>query len=104
MKQFAVIIDGIVDNVIVADSLEFANSHTGSNCVEVTESTGRANTGCQYSVSLNKFAEPKPFISWTLNSNFEWNAPVEYPSDGKDYYWNESSLEWLESNQEASGN
>ena len=103
MKQFAIIIDGIVENVIVADSLESAISHTGLDCVEITESTGRPNIGCQYSDSLNKFAELKPFTSWILNSEFEWNAPTEYPSDGKYYYWNEPSLEWLEGNQAASG-
>jgi hypothetical protein len=34
MKTFAVIKDGVVENCIVADSLDFAEEITGETCVE----------------------------------------------------------------------
>lgn len=43
------------------------------------------------------FIAPKPFNSWLLDSNFDWKAPVNMPNDGKDYFWNESELEWQKS-------
>ena len=37
------------------------------------------------------FHDAQPFASWTLNSTtYYWEPPVTYPSDGKDYNWNES--------------
>ena len=37
------------------------------------------------------FHDAQPFASWTLNSTtYYWEPPVTYPSDGKDYIWNES--------------
>lgn len=40
---------------------------------------------------------PKPFVSWTLNANAQWEAPVAMPTDGKMYSWDESTLNWIES-------
>jgi hypothetical protein len=37
MANFAVIKDGVVDNVIVADTKEIAEQVTGLTCVEYTE-------------------------------------------------------------------
>jgi hypothetical protein len=42
------------------------------------------------------FYGQQPFPSWILNtSTFLWEAPVPYPNDGKDYYWNEATLSWV---------
>lgn len=38
---------------------------------------------------------PQPFPSWIWETN-HWTSPVPMPTDGKIYYWNESTLEWLE--------
>ena len=38
---------------------------------------------------------PKTFDSWVLDeTTWDWKAPVEYPSDGKDYTWNEETTNW----------
>ena len=35
----------------------------------------------------------KPFPSWTYDG-VNWIAPVEYPSDGNEYWWNEEIVNW----------
>ena len=41
------------------------------------------------------FAPPKPHASWLWNdANCDWVAPVPYPSDGKDYWWDEEKQAW----------
>ena len=43
------------------------------------------------------FYSPKPYNSWTLNKNkYVWEAPIPYPKDDKNYYWNENKREWEE--------
>jgi hypothetical protein len=45
----------------------------------------------------NKYYPPKPYGSWVLNEELEtWDSPVEYPSDGKMYVWDESVIGWVE--------
>jgi hypothetical protein len=47
--------------------------------------------------SVNEaFIYPQPFPSWSLDSEFRWQAPLPYPDDGKKYRWDETALEWVE--------
>ena len=56
-----------------------------------------AGVGFTYDESRDAFIEPKLFNSWTLNEETcRWEAPVEYPKDGKKYYWNEKELSWTQ--------
>ena len=48
-----------------------------------------AGIGYVYNASKNKFLDPQPHASWSLNSSDDWEAPVTYPDDGKDYVWDE---------------
>jgi hypothetical protein len=42
------------------------------------------------------FLYPKPYPSWILDTNtYMWIAPVPYPNDGKNYYWDEATLSWV---------
>jgi hypothetical protein len=42
------------------------------------------------------FYAPQPYPSWILNtSTFLWEAPVPYPTDGNNYYWDEATLSWV---------
>ena len=42
------------------------------------------------------FVPPRPFASWTLNTDTAiWEAPVPMPTDGGRYLWDESSLSWV---------
>ena len=54
-----------------------------------------AGIGYIYDPALDAFYPPKPYSSWTLNTNScLWEAPVIYPNDGKMYIWNEDNIQW----------
>jgi|TARA_R100000482_G_scaffold115666_1_gene58685 hypothetical protein len=54
-----------------------------------------AGIGYTYSQERDAFIPPKPFNSWVLNeTTCNWNAPVEYPTDGREYNWNETDKTW----------
>lgn len=56
-----------------------------------------AGPGFWYDSSRDAFVPPKPFESWVLDEDTcNWQSPVAYPSDGKVYEWNESTVSWVE--------
>jgi hypothetical protein len=56
-----------------------------------------AGVGYTYDAVADVFIAPKPFESWSLDSNYDWQAPIAYPADGKDYLWDEENQVWVES-------
>ena len=51
--------------------------------------------GYYYDQTRDAFMERKPLPSWVLNeTTCQWNAPVDYPDDDKEYDWNEQNLTW----------
>jgi hypothetical protein len=55
-----------------------------------------AGIGHTYDASKDKFIGPQPYPSWSLNSNDDWEAPIAYPDDDKEYNWNETTQAWDE--------
>ena len=56
-----------------------------------------AGVGYTYDKDKDAFYAPKPYASWTLNEDScQWEAPVAYPDDDKDYSWDEDSQAWVE--------
>jgi hypothetical protein len=56
-----------------------------------------------YDSERDAFIAPQPFDSWGLDEETcRWEAPVEYPTDGKIYSWDEESLSWIEVNNDNS--
>jgi hypothetical protein len=56
-----------------------------------------AGIGYIYDATNDVFYAPQPYPSWILNNTtWLWEAPVSYPTDGKRYKWNESTLSWVE--------
>ena len=59
-----------------------------------------AGIGLTYDSAKDKFISPKPFDSWVLNSNDDWEAPVAYPnvdeinSNPVDIFWDETNQKW----------
>ena len=53
-----------------------------------------AGIGMIYDETNDVFILPKPYASWTLDENFDWQPPTSYPTDGKTYNWNEETLSW----------
>lgn len=57
-----------------------------------------AGIGYSYDADLDAFIPPKTFPSWVLDeATCQWEAPVPYPTDGTDYYWDEETTSWVES-------
>ena len=55
-----------------------------------------AGIGMIYNEELNAFISPKPYASWTLNSDTaEWDPPIPRPeSETEKYAWNEENQSW----------
>tara|TARA_X000001382_G_scaffold45419_1_gene30667 strand:+ start:173 stop:550 length:378 start_codon:yes stop_codon:yes gene_type:complete len=54
-----------------------------------------AGIGYTYDQSRDAFIPPQDYPSWKLNeTTCLWQAPVDYPSDGKEYEWNEINKSW----------
>ena len=54
-----------------------------------------ASIGYKYDQYRDAFIPTQPYGSWTLNEDTcVWEAPVEYPTDGQNYEWNEDNQTW----------
>ena len=83
--------NNIVKNVIIADQ-EFIDSL--ENKLDFKTLT-RGGIGWTYDETNDVFIAPKPYPSWLLNASHDWQAPIDYPTDGKIYVWDETSLTWI---------
>ena len=105
--MYAYITDGIVYNIIVADSSWVAEQSDSENYVHYTDEN-QAFVGGPYIDGV--FYEPQPYPSWTLDtSSARWVPPVPKPISNttqpdepdfsiieKYYSWDEASLSWYE--------
>ena len=96
-KEFAKIDDNnIVEQVIVAEQ-DFIDTLDGS-WIETSEGLIKqtAGVGMTYDKDKDIFVLPKPFDSWTLDTNSDWQPPKVMPADGpKSYYWDEETQDWI---------
>ena len=108
----------VVERVVVVDNnISTANGPLGDNDMHVDGETWCTNffgggtwkqtsynsnfrkryagIGFVYNSSKDKFLEPQPYASWSLDDNDDWQAPITYPSiekEGGVYYdisWND---------------
>lgn len=94
MKKYAFINGTSVLNIVQAES-QPENTEMGI-FVEYNENTNDAVIGGIYNEELNKFINPKPYPSWTLNEETcIWEAPSAKPENGY-YRWDEFSVSWVE--------
>lgn len=99
----------VINNEVIKDSnnqeqedlgIAFCKSLYGENTIwKQTSYNGNfrkrmAGINGTYDADNDVFISYNPFSSWSLDSNFSWKAPVDYPTDGKDYGWNEDNLQW----------
>lgn len=111
MSHFALVINGIVEQVIVAEQDFIDTLPDASSWVQTSYNTyggkhrlggiplrkNYAGIGFIYDAERDAFIEPKPYPSWVLNEDeCLWYAPTPYPDDGKLYHWDEPSLSWKE--------
>lgn len=109
MAHFAKIENNIVTQVIVAeqdvvDILPGTWVQTSYNTKAGAHLNGGtplrknyAGIGYTYDSARDAFIPPKTWNSWLLNEETcIWEAPVPYPTDGKEYTWSEEQLNWIE--------
>jgi len=53
-----------------------------------------ASIGYTYDADADVFVAPKPYPSWTLDSNHDWQPPTPKPEG--DYVWFEPNRVWIE--------
>ena len=54
-----------------------------------------AGKGWKYDETRDAFIPPKPYPSWSLNeTTCLWDPPVDRPTDGQRYTWNETNQTW----------
>ena len=110
MAHFAQVINGYVQQVIVADQDVIDSGAFGSGWVQTSYNTyggqhqlggtpfrkNYAGIGYTYDSDRDAFIPPQPFASWVLNEHTcQWNSPVPYPSDENKYVWDESTTSWV---------
>lgn len=110
MAHYAKVEDGVVTQVIVADSQEWCEDNLGGTWVQTSYNThGGVNSrdggtalhknhaGIGHSFDGIGFYAPQPFASWTKDEEtYLWKAPTPMPTDDKVYTWNEETLTWME--------
>ena len=117
MAHFAKVVNGTVDQVIVAEP-EFFDTFVDSSPGEWIQTSyntrggvhygqdgepdggvalrkNYAGVGFTYDAAKDAFIPPQPYNSWTLNEETcLWEAPVAYPDDDNMYTWNEDTTTW----------
>lgn len=54
-----------------------------------------AGTGMKFDRRRDAFIPPATYESWVLNEQTcLWEPPIEYPTDGLMYEWNENEKDW----------
>jgi hypothetical protein len=113
MAHFAKVVNGLVTQVIVAEPDFFETfvdsspgewiqtSYNTKGGVHVSGGTplrkNYAGIGYTYDRERDAFIPPQPYASWALNEDTcLWSAPIPYPTDGKEYQWNENAQSWEE--------
>jgi hypothetical protein len=108
MAHYAKIENDVVKQVIVADENFIRNldgewiqtsynTHAGVHPENRPLRKNFAGIGYNYDRQRDAFIAPKPFESWVLvEQTCIWDSPVPYPNDSKDYYWDELTLSWVE--------
>ena len=112
MSHYARVVNGKVDQVIVAEAEFFdtfvdtspgawlkCSYNTHGNVHKDGGTPLRGNypgIGYSYDAEKDVFIAPKPYASWVLSANVLWEAPVAMPTDGKSYEWEEATTSWKE--------
>jgi hypothetical protein len=92
-KDETQLIDGLIPE-------EWYGNYRGQRCVRTSYNNRirkqYAGIGFTYDEVADVFVAPSPFASWILDENYDWQAPIDYPADGKDYSWDEANQVWVE--------
>ena len=90
-------------NEVEQKGIDFLNTLFGHTNWVQTSYNGNirynyAGIGFTYDSDNDAFYSPQPFDSWSLNSDFIWEAPIPYPEGDDLYVWDEDSQAWIKNN------
>jgi hypothetical protein len=98
VKNEQLLIDGIE---LESKGQEFLTNLLGGNWIQTSINNNirkqYASVGYTYDAVNDVFIAPQPYSSWSLDKNFDWQAPTAMPTEGE-WYWDEDSLSWIEVN------
>lgn len=88
-------VDDLIDGL--QPEIWYAN-FTGQVCKKTGNTLRKqyAGIGYTYDAVADVFIAPKPYLSWSLDANFDWQAPTPMPTEGF-WIWDELTLTWAES-------
>lgn len=94
MKSYAAIKEGLVVQLLVADSLEDAEFYSKETCVEYDplNTLNAPNIGLSYT---NGVFEQHPLSEEVLAANESSPITIEAPTDGKTYVWDVTTNTWV---------
>ena len=88
--------DEVVDGV--SDWEEWYGNFRGQVCKRTSYNNNirkqYAGIGYSYDSVRDEFVQPRPFASWSLDSNNDWQPPTPRPLDDGLWSWNEDTQEW----------
>jgi len=86
-----------INSGVVGDSFEWIQCSYNKNFRGIFPSTGSL-----YLKNRDIFINPCRYDSWILDEeNAKYKAPKDKPEDGKDYFWSEEDLDWVERKTES---
>ena len=90
------VIVGVDDLIEGLDPEIWYSNFTGQVCKKTGDDIRKQYAGIGYSYDpvVDIFIRPKPYPSWLLDNNFDWQPPTPQPEG--DYYWDEKKLSWIE--------
>lgn len=104
MSHFAKVVDGLITQVISSEK-DFINSGLVGDEFNWVQTSYNGNFRGNFAAigdtwdKVNQvFIKPKPYPSWSLDSNYKWQPPVARPALTSEVisHWDEDSGNWVE--------
>lgn len=89
-KDESVLIDGLDTETYYAQGTPYTVKRTSYNNNIRKQ---YAAIGYTYDPVADVFIAPQPYASWSLDANFDWQAPTVKPQGA--CYWDELALSWI---------
>ena len=103
VTQVIVANEELLDNDIESESkgIEFCTNLLGGTWKQTSYNQkirkNYASVGYVYDEGRDAFIAPKTYNSWLLDeTTCQWKAPIDMPTDGKMYLWDEATTSWIE--------
>ena len=90
----------LLDNGVELETkgIAFCKSLFGGNWIQTSFNNRMrkqfAGPGYKYNIDADVFIAPQPYSSWSLDNDFNWQAPIKKPEG--DWSWDEEIGNWVE--------